>query len=333
MAGFPASVVTFDGNIQHIQNIIYYQRKAIENLKGHLCTYPLMERQSLPHKNGTTMQFYMNSIFPANVTPITEGTPFAPRAHGGSIKNTVSVVQYADYMTFSDWIEDTAISDIVAEQAAELGFQAARSVDTMNYTQWDATAAAITAARIDLAGSNTTPEYMTRATALRATTSLEAQDVKRKEGGLFGGIMHPLVSYDYANDNTQGGVLDILKYNDYGRIKKGVVDYQVLTLDGIRWVSSTQVPTTANYLAGGQTAYHSYVVGKNAFFCISLDATRVPNEQNFEASVARFRPGQSPADPAGLIKSAAYYKFDYATYVPPDGIARFRRIRSEVSIS
>lgn len=330
---FPASVVSVDSNIQHIQNVIYYQRKAIESLRGNLATYPMMERQSLPHKNGKRMQFYQNTIGGVNVTPISEGTPGAPRPHYGSVKNTVDVVQYSDYMTFSDFLEDTAISDVVAEQSRELGFQAARSVDTMNYTLWDAQAAALSAARIDLASSATTPEYMSRSIALRATTSLENANVKRKDGGLFGGIMGPLVSFDYANDNTNGGVLDILKYNDYGRIKKGVQDHLVLTLDGIRWVSSSYVPTTSNYDSGGQTAYHSYVIGKDAFFCISLDQTKVPDEQNFRASVDRFKPGMSPNDPAGLIGAAAWYKFSYATYVPPDGVPRFRRIRSEVSIS
>lgn len=330
---FPAGVISTDGNIAHLQTVIYYKRKAYENLKGHLCTYDVMTSEPLPQKNGRTMQFHTYNIFSANVTPISEGTPGAPRPHGGSVKNTVTVQQYSDHMTFSDWIEMTAIDDQVAAQSEELGFQAARSVDTMNYTQFDAVAAASATARIDLASSASVPEYMSRGAALRAATSLDAADIKRPDGGLFKGIMHPLVSFDYLNDNTAGGVLDILKRNDYGRIKSGTKDYQILVLDGIRWISTTQVPTTSNYDAGGQTAYHTYVFGKHAAFCTSLDKTRVPNEQNFRASVDHFKPGQNPNDPAGLVSAAAWYKFSYATFVHPDSVPRLRRIRCEVSVS
>lgn len=328
---FPASFVSTDPNIQHIQNVIYYQRTAIENLKGHTATFPCFEKQNIPLKNGKTMQFYENNVMGPNVVPVSEGTPGAPISNG-SIRGTVTLQQYADYMTFSDFIVETAISNIVEEQSGELGYAAARTVDTINYTQMDAAAAASAVARIDLQQSPT-PDYFSASVARRAVASLENANVKPKEAGYYAGIMNSLVAYDYSNDNTAGGVMDILKYNDYGKIKKGFIGNQVITLDGIRWVKTSLTPTTANYLGGGQIGYHNYVVGKNAFFASSLNFTDVPDEENFKVDVGNFAKGSQVSDPAGLIKSYAAYNFKYATYVPPDAIPRFRRIRSEASFS
>lgn len=323
---FPASMVSTDANIQHLQTVIYFQRTAIENLKANLCSYGVMEREDIPQKNGKVMQFYENNIMPTNTTPITEGTVGAPISNG-SVKGTVTLQQYADYMTFSDLIEQTAISPIVQEHATELGYRAARSVDKINYAQFDATAAAITAARIDLSDN----EFLTAPIARQAFHSLLAADVKPKDGGMFMGIMHPLASFDYLNDNTAGGVLDLLKFNDYGRLKAGIQNYTVLTLDGIKWVCSTQVPTTANFPSSGKTGYHAYVVGKNAFFATSLGGTQVPTEKNFVAGINKH--DRDTGNPTGVISSSAFYNFKYATYVPPDGIPRFRRVRAEASIT
>jgi N4-gp56 family major capsid protein len=324
---FPASMRTVNPAIQHIQDVIFFQRKAIDNLKASLATYPCMEREPLPMKNGKTMQFYVNTLMNTNIVPISEGTPGGP-IDNGSVDNTVTISQYGDYMSFSDLLDKTGISPIVKEQARELGYAAASSVDLLNYTQFDATAAADSVARIDSAIN----VYMTTSIARQAYHSLLARDVQPKDGGYFAGIMHPLVAFDYTNDNTAGGFLDIIKRNDYQRLKKGIQGNNFFTLDGINWVVSTKTPTTASFAAGG-TGYHSYVIGKNAFLCTSLSFTDVPDEENFTARVTRFNPGDQLYDPLGLIAAVAWYKFEYATYVPPDGISRFRRLRNHVSIT
>lgn len=334
---FPASMISTDSNIAHLQTKRWFQKKAEDNLKANLASYATMDQRPMPFREGATMQFHQYNIMSANVVPVAEGTPTAPITNG-SVAGTVTLRQYQDTMTFSDFLLDTAYDNILEEQGVEMGYRAARTCDTLNYTQFDATSAALSASRIDLADSSTTAEYFSASVARRAAASLEAADVPNKSSGAFkgllAGLMHPLVSFDYRNDNTAGGVLDILKFNDYGRLKAGASqNYTILTLDGIRWVSTTQVPTTANYGGGGQTAYHSYVIGQNAFLCTSLSFTDVPGEKNFRADIYRFKRGTQVNDPNGLIAAAVGYEFKYATYVLPDGIARHRRIRCEVSVT
>lgn len=331
---YPASVYSGDANIQHIQGVTYYQRKAIANLKGFTATFPLFEKQNIPQKNGKIMQFYENNLMTPLTTPVSEGTPGAPLASAGSIKGTVTLQQYANYMTFSDFILETSISNTVAEHAEEFGFAAARVVDILNYAQMDAAATAAAALMIDLAASPT-PDYFSASVARRAVASLEAANVNPKNGGYYAGVMHALVAFDYTNDNTAGGVLDILKYNDYSQLKRGFVGNQVITLDGIRWVKTSLTTSTANFGGGGQIGYHNWVVGENAFFATSLDFSDVPQEENFKVDTINFARGSQLSDPAGLIKSALAYNFKYATYVPPTNATqpRFRRIRCEASVT
>ncbi len=331
MALTPASVVSHDSDIAHLQNVVYYERQAFKNLKGKVVTYLAMDKKPMPKNMGTSMRFFQYEQFAANTTPVPEGTPGLPIQHAGSITGDASVLQYSDFETFSDYLEDTSITPEVQNQAKELGFRATRTVDTINYELWDATTAAIAASKIELAGSNTSPEYFSAAVPLRAVSSLQNANVDAKSNGKYFGLFSPLVRYDYLADNANGGVRDLLKHNDFGELKKGPHD--AFTLDGVTWLSSTFVPTTSNYLSGGQTAYHSYIIGEGAFWCTSLFFAKVPSGQNFTASIARFKEGQSVDDPAGLISAAAYYKFYYGTFVMPDGIARHRQIKSEVSIS
>jgi N4-gp56 family major capsid protein len=323
---FPASVRSVDAAYQHIQGVVYYQRTAIENLKANLCTYRVMQREPIPQRNGKTMQFYVNSILAGNTTSISEGTTGAPISNA-STKNTVSLSQYGDWMSFSDFVEETAISRIINEHAVELGYRAARSVDTLNYTQFDTTSTSIAASRIDLIDN----EYLTSAQAKRGFYSLAAANVKTKSGGLLDGIMHPLVAFDFMSDNTAGSALEILKWNDYSKLKTQMQNFFVIQLDGIRWVASTQVPTSSNYPSSGKTGYHSYIFGQDAFFCAELAGTSVPKERNFVAGVDRQK--RDSSNPMGLIAATAFYNFKYATYVAPDSVARHRRYRSEASIT
>lgn len=323
----PASMKSTDVALQHLQTVIFYQKSAIENLKPNLASYAIMEKQSIPMKSGKTMQFYENNIFGQNIVPVSEGTIPAPLSNG-STKGTVSLVQYADWMSFSDFLVETANTDVVREHAGELGFRAALSTDKMNYAAFDAAVTAMAAAAIDL-GDN---EYLTRLIGSRAVTSLLTAKVRPRSGGNFDGIMHTLQAYDYLNDNTAGGVMDILKRNDYGKIKAGMGSgYTVLTLDGIRWVCTTEVPTSTNFPSSGKTGYSAYVAGKDWIFATSLGGTKVPSERNFTAGIDK--QGRDTGNPTGQISHTAYYNFKYATYTPPDAIPRFRRIRSETSVT
>jgi hypothetical protein len=176
-------------------------------------------------------------------------------------------------------------------------------------------------------------EFFTAAIARQAVMSLRGQNARPKADGMFYGIIHPFVSYDLLNDNTAGGVIDIMKHVQSGvnELMRGVQGYRVIDIGGVRYIETTTVPTYTNFPSTGKTGYATYVVGKDAIFSVSLGATQVPNENNFRLITRNWEP--SVSDPAGVVGASVAYNFKYAVLARPNAVPTFRRVRSEASIS
>lgn len=146
-------------------------------------------------------------------------------------------------------------------------------------------------------------------------------------------IIHPFVAFDLINDNTAGGVIDILKHVESGvqKLMSGIQGYRVIELSGVRYIETTTVPTYANFPSSGKTGYATYIVGKDAIFTVSLGATQIPNQNNFNLITRNWQPDKS--DPAGVIGASVAYNFKYAALARPNSVPTFRRVRSEASIS
>ena len=141
------------------------------------------------------------------------------------------------------------------------------------------------------------------------------------------------MAYDLLNDNTAGGVIDVLKHVQMGvdELQRGIQGYRVIDWMGVRYIETTTVPTYANYPSSGKTGYATYVVGKDAIFSVSLGATQVPGENNFRLITRNWEP--SVADPAGVIGASVAYNFKYTVLARPNAVPTFRRVQSEASIS
>lgn len=333
MAYSPTSVQTGTANLNHLATV-WYDRVAVENLKANLPFLAATERRRLPERSGKTIQMFTYDLLSANTTPGTEGTV------GTGINPTTktrqaSVSQYFDFMSFSDILVETAIDPIVENSAAEMGYRAALTVNSLVSTEFDVVGA-LTNCSIDLSDN----EFMNAAVVRQAVMSLRGQNVRPKSDGMFYGIIHPFAAFDLINDNTAGGVIDILKYTESGSqsMLRGIQGYRVIDLAGVRFIETTTVPTTANFPSSGKTGYHTYVVGQDAVFAVSLGATDVPNERNFQLIVKNYGRGDAnQADPANVIGATIAYNFKFVAIRRPGaadntGMA-LKRIRSEASIS
>jgi len=112
---------------------------------------------------------------------------------------------------------------------------------------------------------------------------------------------------------------------------RGVQGYRVIELSGVRYIETTTVPTYANYPSSGKTGYATYVVGQDAIFTVSLGATAIPDQNNFNLITRTWDP--SVSDPANVIGASIAYNFKYAAVPRPNAVPTFRRVRSESSIS
>jgi len=329
MANFPASMVSHDSSIAHVQNVVYYNRVAEENLKANLPFLSVMTRRKLPSKNGKTIRLFEYDVLSYNITPGSEGTSPAPIAVPSRTRD-LTVAQYFDYVSVSDFLLDQAIDPMVENISEELGYRAGLTVNRLCVNAVDTEASADSTTLISLADA----EYMSAAIARRAVMSLRARDVKPSDGEWFVGIIHPLAAYDLLSDNTNGGTIDILKHVDSGvnEMKSGIRGNRVLNLNGIRWVETTTTTTTADYPSSGDTAYHSYVFGKDAFFVASLGKTEVKGDKNFSLMVGRYNE-PSPSNPVGVIAASIGYNFKFGIVKTTSATNRFRKIKGESSIT
>jgi len=292
--------------------------------------YPACELKVMPDRSGVAMRIFNYSAFTANTTPATEGQP--PSSGQNLTQNTrdITLSQYVDYVSFSDEVVLTGISDTVEEGSVELGYRGALSVDTVISTAVDTAANSDSATRIDVHDGS----YMTAALSRKAAWGLRSKNVKPKDNGNFFGIIHSLSAYDMVNDTTAGGFTDLQKYSDTLAAANpalvGIKGARIGVVGGVEWFESNAVPTETNWESSANNAYHAYVFGKNAFFASSLGKTKL-NQKNFSVSVKRFDGGNS-LDPAALILAAASYNFFFGVAKRPSSINAFRRIRCESSI-
>lgn len=330
MAYQPASVLTSTAGLSHLSSI-YYDRVAVENLKANLPFVATTSRRKLPDRNGRTIQIYSYDLLASNTTPGTEGTVGTGINPTTSIRN-VTVNQYFDFASFSDILVETAIDPIVENTAAEMGYRAALSANTLARVEYEAEASAVSAIVISATDNEFTSASLVRQMAM----SLRGADVRPQSDGMFVGIIHPFPAFDLLNDNTAGGVIDILKYHREGadELMRGVQAYRVIDLAGVRFIETTTTSTFTNFPSSGKTGYGTYVVGQDAVFSVSLGATEIPEQRNYQVVVRNWEP--SVADPARVVGASCAYNFKYAVMRVPQNASlppRFRQLKTEASIS
>jgi hypothetical protein len=179
-------------------------------------------------------------------------------------------------------------------------------------------------------------EFISAALVRQGVFHLRGLDVRPQADGLFAGIIHPFPAFDLMNDNVAGGVIDVLKYHKEGseELMRGVQGYRVIDIGGVRFIETTTTTTYPNFPSAGKTGYGTLIVGQDAVFSISLGATEIPEQRNFQLIVRNWEP--SAADPARVIGASCAYNFKYGALRVPQAVGlhpRFVEIRTEASIS
>lgn len=312
---------------------VYYDRVALDTLVSNLFMYPACDLKTMPDMSGVAMQIFDYTAMTANTTAATEGTPGAGQSLTQNIA-TINLSNYVDYVSFSNKVKLTAISNVVSEGAALLAYRGALSVDTVISTAVD-TQANGNAAVDDIEVAN--GSFLTAAVVRQAVWGLRSKNVKPKANGLFFGIVHSLAAYDLVNDASAGGFLDLQKYSDATAKENpalaGIKGQRVGNVGGAEFYESNAVPVESNWQSTSKNAYHTYIFGHQAFIASSLGKTNL-NQKNFSVKVQNFPMGSNSLDPAGLIAAAAAYNFFFGVVAAPtpSNTDRFRRIRAESSI-
>ncbi len=319
MAYSPASNTTGTATLRH-QVTTYYNRSALDQLMQMFYFRSAGTPDSIPDRNGLTVQWYRYTLLAANTTPATEG------AVGTGIQMDTNVVratvsEYNDYATSSKLLQDTAVDNAAENFSIQLGYRGGLTVDTITRIEMDSPG---TATDIAPLGANLTSSDIRRAKAL-----LNGANVRGKEGTDMLCIIHPYVLYDIMSDNTAGGFIDVMRYSQPQVAMTG----EVGKIEGARLVKSTNVKTDSTAAPG--TLYTTYVVGQGAMGCVSLGGSAPtdvidPQKQSFQVNV--IRGGPSIADPTGTIGFAVSYRFVYVAKLLDTTVYRYKTIPADPSI-
>jgi N4-gp56 family major capsid protein len=278
----------------------------------------------MPDRSGTAMQVFNYQAPGAVTTAATEGTPGSGVSLTQNI-GTINLTQFVSYVSYSDRVVQTAISDVVTEGSQLLGYQGALTVDTITSNFVETVAAAHASVLITIPSGS----FMSASVSRKAAMQLRSTNIKPKAGGKFFGVINSLVAYDLINDASAGGFIDLEKHIQSGvkLLENGVgADNFVASVGGVEWYESNALP----FAAGTPNTYSAYVIGRSGIFASSLGKTNL-GQRNFTVKTSRFTQPMA-LDPANVIAAASAYNFYYGVTGLPGGTYGFKKIATQSSI-
>jgi N4-gp56 family major capsid protein len=319
MAYTPASNTTNTATLAHLATV-YYKTRALDQLKQMFMFLEGTEPDDIPQRVGKTVQWFRYTLFGANTTPAAEGVigtglPLTST----TISGTVS--EYADFITLSKMLSATAIDNIKANAAEQLGYRGGLTVDTITRNEFDSNAASVQVAT--LGATLGSVDFR------RAVTTLQASNVRPKtDDGSYIGIIHPYALFDLKSDNDAGGFIDAMKYAN----PDGLLNGEAGSIESTRLLRSTNVGTTGT---APQAKYYTYVIGKGAVGAVDLaglgpSKVTDPTKEKFAINIIDGKP--QIADPTGTIGAAVSYWFAYLVKTLDSTTFRYKIILADSSI-
>lgn len=281
----------------------YYDKQMLTRLELMLQFYKLGEQKNLPANQGTTVKWNRYANLPASITPITDGV--IPTAQGlTSAQVTATVSQYGGYVTTSDFIQMTAISDVVKNGIEVISYQANLSIDTIirNILNSGAT---LTWANAKTATNNLlATDVFTAAELRKQRNTLKRLNVLPYEGRDFICVTHTQSLFDLQSETNNGGFIEASKYDK----PENLVDGEVGKLYGVRLIE------TQNAFSGVNTQpvnyYYNYFIGKEAFGVLKLSKGNLQTIVHGQGSAGS-------ADPLNQIGTIGWKTFFTAVVLDP----------------
>lgn len=331
MAYTPASNVSSAAYLAHLATV-FYEKKALSKLQTKFIFNTLTTKSSVSTGVGKTIQFYRYTNLGANTTPKTpEGSVGSPIAMPPSKTVSITLSQYTDFLTVSDFLAKTAIDPIIQNAAEALGFRAGLTLDNLTKATFDTYSSSTNQA---LLGT-----YLKAADFRNSRSQLQGVNVQYFEGGTFRAIAHPYVTFDLQNDPSINGLADTYKYTNPKMTTLVEMEDRgtVATIGGCTVMESTNVTK----IAGTPNKWRVYVVGYEAIGSADLAGSgpsyiEDPSKQRFKINTHMGGNG-GIWDPEGVIGAAVAYNFFFGTAVleGPTGIGgqfRYRTIDAPSSI-
>lgn len=258
------------GNSLRPEMKTFYDTALIEMAGPELVHAQFAKKVPLPKGKGKNVEWRKWTHFPKATTPLTEGvTPNGNNLNITTIEKQVS--QYGDYTTLSDFLEMTAIDNVILETTSLHGKNAGLTLDTICRNEIVAGtnvryapkvvsgAATEVTSRADL----DTTALLTPDLVAKAAADLKGNNAPKIDG-YYVAIIHPYVAYDLMRHEEW---IDAAHYAGSTQLFEG----EIGKLYGVRFVETTEAKVWKDDTCPKDTAvFATLFIGKEPYGDIDL---------------------------------------------------------------
>lgn len=254
----------------------FWNTALIKLAKPNLVHDQFGKKQSIPKNNGKKIEWRKFSSLPKALTPLVEGvTPDGNKLDVTDV--TATVVQYGDYIPYSDVLQMTTKDPIVAEYSTALSAQAGLTKDTLTRNELIGGTNVVYAPAVNSDGVTTlTPTSRAELTTdcklsvkaiLKAAAVLSAQNAP-KINGCYVAIIHPYAKYDLMADSGSDWI-DIAKYGDH---IKDIIEGEIGKIGNVRFVESSEAKIYKKGTGSSPASiFCTLVLGADAFGTVDVE--------------------------------------------------------------
>jgi len=258
---------------------IFYDRVLLKRGKPKLIHTIFGQKKNLGSKKGNTMKFRRYSALTVATTPLSEGvTP--PGQQLSKTDLLAQVSQYGDYVHVTDVVDMTVEDPVLTVANEELGDQMGRTIDVIVR---DILAATASTDDCDLGTNGDTPTELTKndidTKAVQVLLGNNAEmhtSLVRASSGQGTSPIRPafwgLSEIDLIDDlEAVSGFKSTAQYP----AQSGVLDAEWGATGNVRWLVTTEGYVSAGTSTLSADEYFNFILGKNAYGIIDLDAGNV----------------------------------------------------------
>lgn len=264
------------GNDLSPQLRTFYSKYFLKNARANLVHNQFGEKETIPSRNGRTIDFRGQDPYPVATTPLVEGV--TPSPNKMSYRHITAVVnQYGAFTPETDLLQYISCDDTAISDTEELADQAGRTIDVITREVINGgtcvdyapiIASDGTVSEISSRSSITKDCLLTVEVILRMAAKLKKNNAPKFDGS-YVAIVHPYVAYDLMRSK---GFVERVKYADATRLFEG----EIGKLGGVRFVESSEAkvweqagakPTSGT----APNVYSTLFLGKHAYGVVNLE--------------------------------------------------------------
>lgn len=192
----------------------YYDKKILERLESQLVAYKFGTKKVVPMHSGKNIVWTIYTNLSAATTALTSGTtPTATALTSSNVSGTV--LPYGAFTYITDYLNTTAIDNVLDSATDVFGYQAALTADTLCLNALSAGTAQF-ANSVTVLSDLQTSDTLNAVEVKKAVRTLEAANAMthRLTPGFYPLLIHPNSKYDLIGDTTTGSWIDVRKYTE-----------------------------------------------------------------------------------------------------------------------